>query len=309
MSSFKFIFDLPTNQLLGTYISSSIAIVSIVGGFIITLMLNLSSQRQGIKSKLNTIKNSIDFKSKEIKEIKDELGQAVVKNWVFDIYSNMSEKEETFDRLLKEEATYSLTRDELKLHYNKLYKSIEEFKDSFINNLEEYPEEFNEYIRRNNKDVSNSNYEIWRDLYDYKIYLMKKEEWKKRQGDPLKNGWNAGVFTMTDPSLNASLGNSNLINLEDQLNSLLSKKRLLKSQKENLKNELSKLDKPKGLNQGVSLLFYFTLSGVLYPIIIKFYNLNNNYHELISFVLFVFGLLLFLFYIIWLLFNISGIND
>lgn len=319
MENIKFIFD-SSIQLWKIYINSSVAIVSIVGGFIISLMLNLSSQRQGIKSKLITIKNDIEFKTKEISKIKNNLGEKIAKQWVLDIsanilkeqdiFSDILEKGGDFNKLFKKNKVYGLTEEELKSHYNRIYEIVFEFiKLFFEDNIDdvELDEDFDKYIKKFDKKVPKEKYKLWEKTYDYLTYLTKEKAYKEREKAPFKKGFNPDKLTNVPPSVSNSnfIEESNLSNLGNNLQSLLSQKRILESRKDNLKNELSKLNKPKGLIKGIILLIYFTLGGICYPISSQFFSFYNESHKYILFILFILGLILFLLYLAWLVKSIS----
>lgn len=320
MERFNIVFN-SSGQLWNIYISSSVTIVSIVGGFIISLMLNISSQRKGLKSKIKTVQNDLEFKTKKITGIKNELGEKIIFNWSYEIistifknkgfYSDLIEQENNLDILYKKNETHTLTKKDLKDHYDEMYNLIEEIIILFAKDIDKYSdhedffEGFNKYVNIIDRNISKDRYEIWKKVYDYFIYLNKKERYETMKEDP--TSFFPGPMINQHPSVFDSGYQTSVLNdLEKQLKSLNSEISFLQNKDNNLKNELNQLSKPKGLSEGIVLLSYYMLAVICYPVSLKFFNLFNDFHGFMLYILFIFGLILFLVYIVWLLFNISS---
>lgn len=302
-------------SVLDIILTSSVTFVSIIGGFIISLMLKLSSERKSLESKFETTKREIKFKQETVSNFKNELARKIVFNWAYEIisiifkekgiFSDIIEKEYDFNSLFKKKPTYSLTETDLRQFYNNIYNLIEKITLIFMDDIkkcieqtEEEIENFDDYVRITDIDIPKEEYQVWEKVYRYYKYLNREKELEKmRYSIPMDNPHP----TLFDQNYNATI----LIDLEKKIKDHNTNIKLLNKRKTNLEEELSQLGKPEGLSTGIFLLAYYLLTTIILPIIIKYFNLVTKSFESIIFAFFNGGLVLFLFYIVWLYFKIS----
>lgn len=277
-------------SLITTVASSTAALVAIIGGFLVSRVISLSSEHGGIKKRIDEV--NVDILNK-----KDRL--QIINDWLYNFDANDFANQETIklivdskslQEIIDERNFKRLSYEELQPIYNTMSNAFDEMytylfegtkKDIFFSDLKF------EDIKKDSHTMNFSQYE--------NIYLMIFEE--------LRYG--------SEPSINfKSDYDSYRTKKESKKNAELDLK-VLEKHKESLLQMYYDYAKPKGVISGLFVLAYASLVSIVYPLTLLPYPTeyyNDNQTKWLVLGLF-FSQLLFLFaYLFWQVHKLSSIK-
>lgn len=262
------------NTLISTIVTSTAALVAIIGGFLISRVITLSSEQTGVKRKLNEIKNDIFAKGEMLKKIEQDLLDEDAEDFIDYNYTDLLFNEKSFEEIVGIEGFRNRSSEDLQPYIDELYLVKSEL-EKVVAEAAVIHNDYDEFMRIYKPQLSHRKdwYEL---IYSHLIYELKRQRRKQEQ----KRGELGGVISRLDidliPPSSVNLLSRNFhINNQENIRAYREKKRdrnrlkdeltVLRIQKEDQKKILLDYGKPKGLWWGLAVLFYACLVGIAYP--------------------------------------------
>jgi hypothetical protein len=228
--------------LLTTVITSTAALVAIIGGFLISRVISIASEQSGVKRKLREINKDVQTKKGLIENVKVYLFEDGLEEFVEDrdiIRGLLLGK--SLENIIREEDFDTLSIEELRPYFYQLH----EIKKEIYGNggtLDGLREDKMKYPERKS----------W-----YKIIATILDELREEQ-----RSFHPGSFTM--PTFNPRFNSERPVK-EKELGQLESELTILNAQKEEQERILHDYGKPRYVMSGLMVLAYAAVVGMIYP--------------------------------------------
>lgn len=141
------------NGLISTIISSTAALVAIIGGFLVSRVISLSSEKNSIVRRLREINNDLKSKKELLNTIEIDLLEDDIDSFINEYSKEIIIENKPFDELLEYDKSYNLTVEQLKPYIVELL-SIRDEIINLMDDAESLPEEFNDFIRINGFNIN-----------------------------------------------------------------------------------------------------------------------------------------------------------
>ncbi|MCD5324763.1 MULTISPECIES: hypothetical protein [Pontibacillus] len=237
--------------LITTIATSTAALVAIIGGFLVSRVLTLSSEQSGILRKVREISKDIQAKKQLLTTIDKQLLDLDAEDFIQEHYKRLI-SEQDFEAILEEHYQYR-GYEELKPYVNELYSVWNDFYKRSQQNIEsEHPEvEFNHFFKKYKFEFPNR-----RNWYEMLFVWRAQVE----SHDPMKRLLEAHDVIMPNSATeDYKQKANNKANMEYEL-------KVLRLRRDEQKKLLGEFGKPKGLWMGLLVLVYACAVGVAYPI-------------------------------------------
>ena len=271
------------NLLIATVVTATAALIAIIGGFLISRVITLSSEQSGIRRRLREIKLDIKTKNQLLSEIEENLLEEDREDFINEHYIKLIFDKAPLEVIIEtEEGSYSgRSTNDLKpvvdelLRINKHLQAM--FEGSGIKFSTELPKEFGNFANIRSEDLEGrrSWYEL---LYDEYQYQLPKRPKTGPPGFPLLTD-----FDFTPPRL------PNPIRAQTNAHAYQQKKRdrdtyrnelsYLRQQESEQKKILEDYGKPHGMWGGLIVLIYASIVGIAYPVTLLPYPLQTYNDE------------------------------
>ncbi|CAM4102815.1 hypothetical protein [Mesobacillus thioparans] len=243
------------NNLIATIITSTAALVAIIGGFLVSRVVSISSEQNGIKRKLREINNDLVAK-REIKLnienylFEDDLNDFVtgknIKRLVFE--------EKSLEGIIEEDEYTYLTKEQLEPHFEQLKRIV---KEMF------------EIMKKLDAIDTFTNFKEKANGFNY----PEREEWYKRVfdaiNDEISKSQSNGIFghlhNFAPINPNAFTPNTDYKDKKRERDRLDDEIRILELQKNAQLELLDNYGKPVWIWSGIAVLIYASIVGIIYP--------------------------------------------
>jgi hypothetical protein len=261
------------NILISTIISSTAALVAIIGGFLVSRVITLSSEKNAIVRRLREIDNELNNKKKMLDRIELILLEEDVDDFIHEHAKEILIEEISIKDILDSDDSTDLTEDELKPYIEKLYKIFKHLMKLIEETANDYalPSNFDDFVK--NKGIKIDEKKNWYEL----VY---------------RTIWNAlPEATLSNPlwgvNLKPLISNSALINSVSPVTSQIYRDRvkerdkledeiqILTGMKEEQEKILRDYGKVSGLWGGLAVLIYACIVGITIPSTLLPYPLNT----------------------------------
>lgn len=248
------------NTLISTIITSTAALVAIIGGFLVSRVISISSEQNSIKRRIREINNDLIAKreiSRGIEDylFEDDLGDFVTKKNIKRIYNGL-----TLDEVIEEDASNRLTKEELEPYFIQLNEMTEEIHDC-LDSAENPYDSFKEFLT----DFDDLKYPDRKEWYE-KIFIVIKNLLSQSRLNPLfgttvllsnDNDFMFDIDRMT-PNKNYGYYVKEQEKIEDEI-------KVLKLQRKAQQELLKDYGKPAWVWSGILVLIYASIVGIIYP--------------------------------------------
>ncbi|MGX1266799.1 hypothetical protein RKD55_004743 [Rossellomorea marisflavi] len=243
--------------LLTTVISSTAALVAIIGGFLVSRVIAIASEQGGVQRKMREINNDIEAKE----GLKDSAINYLFEDDLYDFVDNADVIEGIIRskdlETIVEEAKYELLSiEELRPHYNLLREIQHEIMYREIFSLEELKE---------THGLKHPERLYWYECIMEGLETMREE---KRSGSLL-----ASHFTLRP--MGPPRNNHEYLEKKKELGQLEAELTILGAQKEEQEHILEDFGKPKYVMSGLGVLAYAAIVGIIYPSTLLPYSTNT----------------------------------
>lgn len=231
------------NILISTIMTSTAALVAIIGGFLVSRVITLSGEKNAIQKKILEIEKEIEIKSRLLKSSVQKVEDEEIDDFVRYYAEDILFKGKTVESILEEDQSIKLNKELL----DYIVVRMEEILDiiiEFINdtNEDEFYNDFDEFVRQNNIKIEKD-----RGWYKYIFNLFISQ---------------GGVFIEKfKPIIESQEYRSNVNKVkifEDEIKVL----KALKSAEEDM---LQSYGKVSGLWGGLGVLIYACVVGIIVP--------------------------------------------
>ncbi len=292
------------NQLITTIVTATAALTAIIGGFLISRVITLSSEQSGIRRRLREINIDITAKEQLYIEAEKNLLEEDREDFVYEYYEDLTisktplkvvleGQEEVFRGRSAEELEPAV--DELTRIDSALKKLLEDRGIRYSNDL---PDEFDNFATLTPEDLEGR--KSWYEL----LYRAYKHKLPKR---PKSGALGLSLLHDMDFINSPSLYN---IKTQSEAQAYQQKKRdrdtynneisYLKQQKLEQQKILDDFGKPHGMWSGLAVLIYASIVGIGYPITLLPYpkeTYNDEATRLLILLLFLSQLLVLFLYL------------
>lgn len=291
------------NILISTIIAATAALVAIIGGFLVSRVISLSSERVGIDRRLREIVNDISAKRDMLTRVKESLFEEDADDFIIDNHEKLLLEDKSLEQLIDEDDHSTLTVKELEPYVETFYEIKEEVL-SFISNYKSHtvPSDFNELIR-GSSELKKPNRKDWYEL----IYDVMYDQLPEESNHPF--GFNLPSFKpINSPPVMNVVSQQKYRDKENERDKLQDELHILDMQKEEQIKILNDYGKPKGLWSGLAVLIYACIVGIGYPSTLLPYPMNY-YNDMLTkwFLLILFFSELFALFI-YLAFNLHKLT-
>lgn len=271
------------NLLIATVVTATSALIAIIGGFLISRVITLSSEQSGIRRRLREIKLDLKTKEQLLKVVEVNLLEEDREDFIDEYYNEL-----IFDRVpLKviienEEGSYrERSIKDLEPVVNELLRISADLKMMFrgrgIEYSTELPKEFGDFVNISSEDLEGRRiwYELLYDEYRYQLPEKPKAE-------------SFGFTSLYDIDVPPPIfSNPIKTHTAAQLYQQKSRDRdtyrnelnYLRQQENEQKTVLEDYGKPHGMWGGLIVLIYASIVGVAYPVTLLPYPLETYNDE------------------------------
>lgn len=252
------------NTLISTIITATAALVAIIGGFLISRVITLSSEQTGIKRRLKEINNEVIAKEEMLNRLEQTLLDEDGVDFIEGNYEELAFNRKTIEDLLEAEDFRGRTSEELQPYYDELLNVKEDalsMIDVAIKNEENYLDEFDEFIitRKMKYPHRKEWYKLIYELIRIKIIRKNRPKGFLSLQDYIQDIPIAppGTFSIHQvQEYNQKVRDRD--KLEDDLSTLY-------LQRDSQIKILEKYGNPKGHWWGLIVLVYACIVGIVYP--------------------------------------------
>jgi hypothetical protein len=258
------------NWLYSTIAQSTAAIVAIIGGFILSNILTLSTEKRSLRNQKQDKESQLKILTREKRQLLDELEPNEVSSFIDSIKDDLIESEDlpSLENIMqKYQETNSFNIEILKLNYEKILKQISEARN-FIRKLLLDSDviqvwRFDEWVKKKYLDIS---------PYDYEI--LEKEFHKKE--DQIQNSLSEidKITMSTRNRISMRLPYITPISVQQDLERMREKIKKDSYEILSLENEIINLNfritnfsYPPNLGLGIFVLCFLTFFSIFMPVI------------------------------------------
>lgn len=243
------------NTLISTIIASTAGLVAIIGGFLVSRVISLSSEQTGIKRRIREINNDLHARKELVENIEafllDDDVQEFIKDNIMKILNG-----DPLSEIIDDDEYNFRTEEELQPFIDELREIIKEL-INLMEKTEELPEEFNDFYKKN-KDLKNTTRRDWYEIaYDGIIELMAPP--------PAYNQYGLSHINLKQLSGNLPKINTDYKDSKKERDRLLDDIRVLELQKDEQRKILADYGKPRWVWSGLCVLIYACCVGIIYP--------------------------------------------
>ncbi|MCA1012820.1 hypothetical protein [Halobacillus halophilus] len=232
------------DSLLTTVITSTAALVAIIGGFLVSRVISISSEQSSVKRKLREFNNDIKTKEDLLKQVETYLFQEDLNDFIDDDDAIKGLiKGNNLEKIVQETEYDSLPLEKLRLYFEQLLEikneiveggeaTLEEFKEK---NAMKYPEREKWYERI---------YEVFGEMVEAQSSTVP--------------GWMSGFKTPAMVSSEYNDKKKELARLKEELT-------VLRTQRKEQESILKEYGQPKYVMSGLIVLAYAAVVGIIYP--------------------------------------------
>jgi len=261
------------NILISTIITSTSALVAIIGGFLVSRVITLSGEKNAIIRRLREIDNELIAKKEMLDRVELILLEEDVDDFIADHAEEILMRKKPIKEILEEDNSVDLTEDELKPYIEKLSAICENLVDMIARTGEDYtlPNNFDDFAKDNGIKVDER-----KDWYEivYQIILNNLP----KQPSPSFFG-RMNLFPSIEVPVFPKLGSSVTAQIHHdrikERNNLENEVRILAGIKKEQGKILKDYSKVSGLWEGLAVLIYACVAGIAIPSTLLPYQLNT----------------------------------
>ncbi|MGP9038101.1 hypothetical protein ACT1WM_16475 [Bacillus stercoris] len=259
------------NGLISTITTSTAALVAIIGGFLVSRVISLSSEQTGIKRRIREIDNDLLAKKELLQNVEDYLLEDDAIDFLEDNIIKILQRE-TLSEIINQDTNNKRSEEELKPYFNEMQNIIKELW-TLINKLEIFDDDFDDFYKENNHNLKDKEK---RDLYEiaYEGMMDLLRDSQPQSSDPFAIGLNLSSLSSFKPrSVNLEYNDK-----KKERDRLYDDIRVLELQIEEQRKILNDYGKPRGVWGGFAVLVYACIVGIIYPSVLLPYP-TDTYND------------------------------
>lgn len=241
------------NILISTIITSTAALVAIIGGFLVSRVITLAGEKHSIERRLKEIDNELKIKKEMLDNIENIIFEDDVNEFIKEYCEELIIEEKSLKEILREDDYYEFNEEDLKPYVEELI-SIRDRLIEMMERSEDLPVKFKDFIHNNDFQIDDR-----KDWYELVYKILRKERLGKR----------SQYLSLTDPLIidsefrvfNAQIYRDRIKN-RDQLRDEVKFLTISKNEQQKI---LDDYNKTSGLWSGLAVLIYACIVGIAYP--------------------------------------------
>ena len=257
------------NGLISTIISSTAALVAIIGGFLVSRVITLSGEKNGILKKIKEIDKELDIKNTLYESAKQVVQDEDIDDFVREYAEDIVFNKKTVENILEEDHTIKLERNVIDSAlarvaeiFEFIVKKIQSTDDSYS-----LPSDFNEFTRDNEIKISEDR--SWHELiYDLVLSHIPQQQSSFPYSNLISSVSDFNNFKPILSSQEYKANVSKVKALEDDIKVL----KAIRSAEDDMLNGYGKIS---GLWGGLAVLIYACVVGIIIPSFLLPYPLNH----------------------------------
>lgn len=119
--------EIDLNILIGTIVTATAALVAILGGFLVSRVLTLSSEQNGIRRRIREIGKDILVKKDMLSRIENDILEEDVDDFIYENYEEILFKDKDFEEILSNEDFRGRKENEFKPYIDELKAVYDDF--------------------------------------------------------------------------------------------------------------------------------------------------------------------------------------
>jgi hypothetical protein len=293
-------------SLLATLAQSSAAVVAIVGGFLVSRLVQLSSEREGLRRQLGRAQDDLQHVTASYNEAhQDRLygSQESFYDWVIDDLIRVDLATFNRDELLEQNVPRGSSIDEMGPYLDDLIAQVAQVKATV-----------KQYVRHNDlntldiDDLSERGLKVpsaQEDVYSRVVDWVKENLPAPRPNAALAlSGLTPSWNIPSSGLVNSAIRGAELRRLDESIrdeHDLRSRKAMLEAEVARLGREIGLIGQPAGVTAAIVILATYSVLGIVAPVVVMGLGLKNlaGWLEWLLVGLFVLGLSTVLAYILW----------
>lgn len=268
--------EMDLNILISTIVTATAALVAIIGGFLVSRVITMSSERKGIERRVREIRNDLLAKRDIYENAEEILLEEDVDDFIRDNLEELVKREKTLEEIVEDDDYNNRSIEELQPYLEKLEQLILEV-EGMVNGSyrDDISNDFESFLKDEQIKVKYP-----QEMYLYKdVFYYIKKTLPKRQANPLISAFpDVHQSVMMKPSLISSIGPVNHQLYRDKKknrDTLKDEVKILTLQLEEQEKILEDYAKPRGFWGGLIVLIYASIIGVAYPTTLLPYPMNT----------------------------------
>jgi hypothetical protein len=257
------------NGLISTITTSTAALVAIIGGFLVSRVISLSSEQTGIKRKVREVKNDLMAKKELLQNVENYLLYDDAKQFLKDNILKILKKESLSIIINKDKRNYR-SEEELNPFFKDMEDIIEDLYRLF-DRLEEIEDDFGDFFIKNKHLLRNVEKKEF-----YEIAYEGMIDWVNSEHSEINTLGLAGISIKTFPLI--PVVNLEYKEKEREQTRLMDDIRVLGLQIDEQRKILDDYGKPQWVWGGLAVLVYACFVGIVYPSMLLPYP-ENIYND------------------------------
>ena len=302
-------------SFLTTVAASSASIVAILGGFIASKLISISSERSNVIDKLKAIEKELSFKQTEIISKQEKKDKEDALTFIRFHLEDLIE-EHPLDIVYDIAENQCITINRLEPYWNKAMNLFHELCEAYpeeANNAEYNSDDLPKEIARKYSEDSFS-YAILESIVNFMKKRVREEKRKKleeeRKNNFLLNSLaclDLNYSDLTEPLQEVNLISSpwNYAQNEQDIARLDTDIKYLEFQKKQLQEQKTALTKPKGMRTGLIIFALFSIACIIAPLAMspRYFDKLFDFWRIKLIILFLFfsGMVSIFLYLVYLL--------
>lgn len=268
------------NWLLATCAQASASIIAIIGGFFVNRIMILYSEKNEIASEINDIQNKLKFKSHTLDDLdkkklimdqemfyekcETDVIEKVITEFQHEADLDVSKLENYFDEYYIKYNEHGMEYENLKPYFDDKIRIIKNAVLFFQSKCKEFNytnENLDKFIIENN--IKNTERDIYRNVFKAMAKRNKRVQNRVFSNMLYINHVNTKIDKLkVIPKLQRY---EKLVYTKESLELEI---KLLNQQKEQFEMKINYFQKPKGLVWAVLIFIYFSIVGIVFPVLL-----------------------------------------
>ncbi|ACB86071.1 hypothetical protein Nther_2508 [Natranaerobius thermophilus JW/NM-WN-LF] len=247
--------------LISTIITSTAALVAIIGGFLVSRVITLSGEKNSIQKKIREIDKELNIKKEMLESAKQVVEEEDIDDFVQHYAEDILFNKKSLEDILEEEQSINLNRDVIESTIDRILEISQFIKDKIKSTDDNYvlPTDFNEFIRDNKIKIDEDRDRSWYELiYDIILRHIPQKQPGILNVDVLSSISDIGYFK---PILSSQEYNANVRKVKQLEEDIKVLEALMNAEQDMLMG----YGKISGLWGGLAVLIYACIVGIIIP--------------------------------------------
>lgn len=246
------------DALITTIITSTAALTAIIGGFLVSRVITLSSEQNGINRKIRELTNEIDAKQDMLNEVTNYIIRDDAFNFIIDNVDDLSTSDLPLEEIHKNDQYKELSINQLE-PFVKKFRSIYKELFALMKGSNTLPRDFNDFRKSLKAELSKPDILDYYDLaYDNIFDSLSKDTSSSNIHFP-----QLGFLSIQGKVRTDSYYYHEQVKIKEQLESELV---ILNLQQKEQEKILSDFGKPVGVWSGLFVIIYSGIVGIACPV-------------------------------------------